>query len=205
MLTIDHIAAECASCCRRAARAASCWCTRARLSPAVGRRRPGDQKKNAVSAWRLGLLGQGAFGHRVLLAQLGERRVGAEQAVVVRAPPAGSPAPRPATPYRAVGLVVGVAAHLVAHAAATTALVGLARRLPAATARQPDRRSAPSASRCSQSPTSRARRRRRGPRRAELLAARGHPRLLAELDLRAGVEDFAVGRDDLLGIGGADR
>jgi hypothetical protein len=29
------------------------------------------------------------------------------------------------------------------------------------------------------------------PDRAELLAARGHPRLLAEPDLRAGVEDFA--------------
>ena len=94
MLTIDHIAADVGhACCRPAARAASCWCRTGR-SRRDGRcaAAQADQKKNAASAWRSALLRQRAVGHGVLLAQLGERRVRAEQGLVVAARPRGSPA-----------------------------------------------------------------------------------------------------------------
>ena len=100
MLTIDHIAADVGHrvADQRLVRPVA-GVREVGLARAIGRGGPRrSRRRTRSSAWRSALVGQRAVGHRVLLAQLGERRVGAEQAVVVARRPRGSPARARARP-----------------------------------------------------------------------------------------------------------
>ena len=92
MLTIDHIAAESVIVLPTSGSCGQLLVYERSVSPGRSVAAAHDvQKKKAVSASRSAFCGQRAVRHRVLVAQLGERRVVAEQALVVRRPPRGSP------------------------------------------------------------------------------------------------------------------
>ena len=199
--TNDHIAPRSSACCRPAARAASCWCRTGPISP--GRSVTADhaaQKKKAVSALRSAARGSGVVGHRVLLAQLVQRRRVAEQVAVVRCDlgdrrgALGGHRDRPARGVVRVAPQLGLQRRVDRRRARRAT----GRRTRAGTLLRPARRAARPPRGAASRPTNRAPRSCRGPRPFPVAAPRGKPRLLAGLDVVTGVEGRALDGDHRL-------